>query len=226
MWAYFQKARAACTHLSRGYFEASESRYHTHRYLHIYTPCLLAIAYRVRMEIPILCEILAILNFLVQGPATRSVQDSDYEEYKKETLIQIAERLRYPLTTKKIKEHLLQALQARRRYPDDIFDLLLLHGTSTIDLDRQSKRQIEEHVKTLYLKDALERAARPRRARSIIPETAKQQKRALSVATSGSLQSSKGTVYSSRFNKRTAISKPTVASKVLISTLCMWEMLT
>jgi hypothetical protein len=180
----------------------------------------------VQMEIAILCEILAILDFLVQGPATRSVQDPDYEEYKKEILIRIAGRLRYPLTTKKIKEHLLQALRARRCYPDDILVLLLLHGTSTIELDRESKWQIKEHMKTLYLNDALEGAPRPRRARSIIPNTAKQQKRALSVATSGSLQSSKGTVYSSRINERNAISKLKVASKVMISTLCMPGMLT
>jgi hypothetical protein len=177
------------------------------------------------MAIPILCEILAILDFLVQGPATRSVQDSDYEEYKKETLIRIVGRLRYPLTTTEIKEHLLQALQARRSYPNDILDLLLLHGTSTIELDRESKWQIREHVKTLCLNDASERAPRPRRARSIIPDTAKQQKRALSVVTSESLQSSKGTVYSSRINDRNAISKLKVAPKVMISTLCMPGML-
>jgi hypothetical protein len=178
------------------------------------------------MEIPILCEILAIIDFLVQGPATRSVQDSDYEEYKKEILIRIAGRLRSPLTAKEIKEHLLQALRARRRYPEDILGLLLLHGTSTIELDRESKKQIKEHVKTLYLNDAREGAPRPRRARSIVPDTAEQQKRTSSVATSGSLQSSKGTVYSSRINKRNAISKLKVASKVIILTLCMRGTLT
>jgi len=166
------------------------------------------------MEIPILCEILAILDFLVQGPATRSVQDSDYEEYKKEILKQIAARMRYPMTSKKIKKHLLQALRARADYPDDVLGLLLLHGTSDITLDRKSERQIDEHVKTLRLNDALGGAPRPRRARSMIPETAKQQNRALSVATSESRQSSKGCAYPSSTNRRNVISKRKGASKV------------
>lgn len=178
------------------------------------------------MEIPILCEILATLDFLVQGPPTRSVQDPDYEGYKKETLKQIAGRMGYPMTSKKIKKHLLQALQARRDYPDDILGLLLLHGTSTITLDCKSTWQIGEHVKTLYLNDTRERVPRPRRARSIIPDTAKQQKRALSVATSGSRQRSKESAYSSRTNKRNAISERKGTSKVIITTLCMPGMLT
>jgi len=173
------------------------------------------------MEIPILCEILATLDFLVQGPVTRSVQDEDYEEYKKETLKQIAGRMVYPMTSKKIKKHLLQALQARRDYPDDMLGFLLLQGSSIITLDRKSRRQIEERVNTLR-----EGAPRPRRARSIIPDTAKQQKRALSVVTSGSRQRSKDSAYSSRTNKRNAISERKGASKVIITTLCMPGMLT
>lgn len=178
------------------------------------------------MATPILCEILANLDFLVQGPTTRSVQDSDYEEYKKEILTRIAGSLRYPMSTKEIEEHLLQALRARRSYPEHVIDLLFLHGTSTIEVDRESKRQIEEHVKTLCLSDALKEAPRPRRARSIIPDTVKQQKRALGVATSGPLQSSKRTVYSSRINEKNAISKLKMAPKVIISMLCMPGMLT
>jgi hypothetical protein len=178
------------------------------------------------MTTPILCEILANLDFLVQGPTTRSVQDSDYEEYKKGILIRIAGSLRCPLTTKEIEEHLLQALRVRRSYPDHVIDLLFLHGTSMIEVDRESKRQIEEHVKTLYLSDAFKEAPRPRRARSIISDTVKQQKSALSVLTSGPLQSFKKTVYSSRTNEKSAISKLKMAPKVMISTLCMPGVLT
>jgi hypothetical protein len=171
------------------------------------------------MAISILCEILANLDFLVQGPTTRSVQDSDYEEYKKEILTRIARSLRHPLTTENIKEHLLQALRARRSYPDHVIDLLFLHGSSTIKVDRESKRQIEEHTKTLCLSDALKETPWPRRARSVIPDTVKQQKRASSVVTSGPLQSSRRTVYSSRINEKSAISKLKKAPKVTISTL-------
>ncbi|CAN9320377.1 unnamed protein product [Alternaria alternata] len=93
------------------------------------------------MAIPILLEILAILDFLVPVPSTRSVQDPDYAEYKKEILAQIAARLESPLTTEGIRERLLQELRARRDYPNDILDFLLLQGTKTIqlELDREKK---------------------------------------------------------------------------------------
>jgi hypothetical protein len=81
-------------------------------------------------------------------------------------------------------------------------------------------------VKTLYLKDSIGGAQRSRRARSTVPDAAKQQKRASSVATSGSLQSSEVSVYSSRINERNAVSKPKMATKVTISRLCMPGMLT
>ncbi|CAN9294358.1 unnamed protein product [Alternaria alternata] len=167
------------------------------------------------MAIPILLEILGILDFLVQGPSTRSVQDEDYPEYREEILAQIAARLESPLTTGEIKERLLQELRVRRIYPNDVLDLLLLQGTKTIqlELDREKERQIKEHVKTLQRKDHIGGAQRSRRARSTVPDAAKQQKRASSVTTSGSLQSSKVSVYSSRINERNAVSKLKVATK-------------
>ena len=180
------------------------------------------------MAIPILLEILGILDFLVQGPSTKSVQDEDYPEYREEILAQIATRLESPLTTGEIKERLLQELRVRRIYPNDVFDLLLLQGTKTIqlELDREKERQIKEHVKTLQRKDPIGGAQRSRRARFTVPNAAKQQKRASSLTTSGSLQSSKVSVYSSRINERNAVSKLKVATKVTISRPCTPEMLT
>ncbi|CAN9275754.1 unnamed protein product [Alternaria sp. RS040] len=167
------------------------------------------------MAISILLEILAILNLLVQGPSTRSVQDPDYAEYMEEILAQIAARLESPLTTEDIRERLLQMLRVRRKYPNDVLKFLLLQGTETIqlELDRESNRQIEEHVKTLQRKDPIGGAQRSRRARSTVPDAAKQWKKASSVATSGSLQSSKVSVDPSRINERNAVSKLKVTTK-------------
>ena len=180
------------------------------------------------MAISILLEILAILDLLVQGPPTRSVQDPDYAEYMEEILAQIAARLESPLTTEDIRERLLQMLRVRRRYPNDVLKFLLLQGTETIqlELDRESNRQIEEHVKTLQRKDPIGGAQRSRRARSTVPDAAKQWKRASSVATSGSLQSSKVSVDPSRINERNAVSKLKVTTKVTISGPCTPRMLT
>ncbi|RYN54312.1 hypothetical protein AA0118_g9274 [Alternaria tenuissima] len=167
------------------------------------------------MAISILLEIVAILDLLVQGPPTRSVQDPDYAEYMEEILAQIAARLESPLTTEDIRERLLQMLRVRRKYPNDVLKFLLLQGTETIqlELDRESNRQIEEHVKTLQRKDPIGGAQRSRRARSTVPDAAKQWKRASSVATSGSLQSSKVSVDPSRINERNAVSKLKVTTK-------------
>lgn len=178
------------------------------------------------MAIPILLEILAILDFLVQSTPTRSVQDSDYAEHRKEILTQIAEKLESRLTTEEIKERLLQQLRAERDFPNDILDLVLQQGTKPIRLDSKSRLQVTKHTERLVANAPSDRARRSRRARSIVPDTAKRQKRALSVTTSGSLRSCQEPAYSSRINKKNAVSKLQVVSKVMMSTMRTPEMLT
>lgn len=103
------------------------------------------------MSNPDLIEILANLDFFVQGPKTKSLQDENYPKHKDAVLEDIAKNVGGRVSISKIRKTLWQAIRVRECYPDHAFDLLLFHGSSELHLDFQSRTAIDTHLQLLRL---------------------------------------------------------------------------
>jgi hypothetical protein len=166
------------------------------------------------MDIPILYEILAHLDFLLRGPKTTKMQDPAHGKHKNKILVQIEKNMGGRFTADEIEAQLLESLRLRDFWPEDLFKLLLQHGSSELELDSESKMSIEGHLKIITLNSAMNETPRRERLRSVKPVSVKAQRRNTSTALSDPLPSFYNNVPVSKINKGSAISKSKMSSKV------------
>ncbi|KAF2124676.1 hypothetical protein P153DRAFT_370595 [Dothidotthia symphoricarpi CBS 119687] len=108
------------------------------------------------MSCPDVVELLANLDFLVEGPKTRSLQDEDYDEYTYELLGQLSKSLGSRYTVEQIRKQLWTEFQPGYEFPQHNIDLLFLHGSSEIrTLSPELKSLIKEQLRTIRLQKAL-----------------------------------------------------------------------
>lgn len=166
------------------------------------------------MELPALYEILANLDFLVQGPNTRSLQDPRFDEYKNEILVKIARRLEDRLTIDEIEQQLLQAFQTREGHSKYNFDLLFRHGSSVLGLGKEIKMSVESHLCQIRLGDALEVTPRNKRLRSFVLISAEHRKRQAGTAYSKSFSSLNKFEREPKTHEQLSIPNSKIPSKV------------
>jgi hypothetical protein len=124
-----------------------------------------------------LIEILANLDFFVQGSKTKSLKDTDYDNYSENILQEIAKNTGRQLSVTKIQEALNQMPHVRARYPEEANNFLFKQGSSELFIDADSRKAIEKHLQLLRLqgRPGLPREEQHRWLRSAVLNPAPQQ---------------------------------------------------
>jgi len=121
------------------------------------------------MECLDLVEILAHLDFLVEGPRSKALPDKDAEKHIQRVLVDLAAKLGNRYAVAHIRDLLWQTIRRGYKYPEFNFPQLFLHGSSEIkDLDLETRKLVEERLAVIHLDTALH-APRSRRSRSVFP---------------------------------------------------------
>lgn len=120
------------------------------------------------MARPELVELLAHLDFLVEGPKLWSLQDSDTEEHIHRVLTHLTDKLGYQYTVDQIRERLWQEFRHSYDYPEYNFPQLFLHGSSSIQtLNPQTEQLLKDRLAALHLEAV--HTPRSQRSRSVLP---------------------------------------------------------
>jgi hypothetical protein len=131
------------------------------------------------MADPDLIEILAYLDYLVDGPKSRSLDARDTEAHIREVLGELANNFTYRYTINQIRQRLWDEFRGGYIYPDYNFAQLFLHGSSEIvTLDRDTRASIQDQLRTIHLLKAnMPQSQRPRAKRLASATTSIQQAR-------------------------------------------------
>jgi hypothetical protein len=119
------------------------------------------------MADPDLIEILAHLDYLVDGPKTRSLQAKDTKEHIEKVLGELADNSTNKYTIDQIRLRLWDEFRKGDTYPDYNFARLFLHGSSEIvTLDQKTRESVQEQLRTIHLlKAQMPQSQRPRSKR-------------------------------------------------------------
>ncbi|KAF2707546.1 hypothetical protein K504DRAFT_38289 [Pleomassaria siparia CBS 279.74] len=118
------------------------------------------------MAHPNLVEILAHLDFLLEGHVWRSLPDRGIIHMHK-MLVDLADKLGGGYTVDQIRERLWQEFQHGYKYPEHNFPQLFLHGSSEMqNLDPKTRKLVEERLIVIRLNAAFH-APRSLRSKSV-----------------------------------------------------------
>ncbi|KAF1849716.1 uncharacterized protein K460DRAFT_324282 [Cucurbitaria berberidis CBS 394.84] len=121
------------------------------------------------MSNPDLVEILAHLDYIVAGPKTRSLQDSNTEEQMDKILVELSDILLNRYSKEQLRERLWQEFRHGYTYPEYNFPLLFLHGSCEVKtIDSETTSLIKERLRKIHLHMA-KHMPRSRRSKSIPP---------------------------------------------------------
>jgi hypothetical protein len=136
-----------------------------------------------------LIEVLANLDFLLEGSKPKSLQDKDYDSYTEKILEEIAKNTGRRISVQEIRAALEQELRTREFYPVEAFNYLLVHGSSELSLDADRRKLVEEHLQLLRLqgRHSLPKDVQHRWLRSAVSTTVGQ--RLLDTSTTSNMRS-------------------------------------